>query len=149
MDKQSVIHEIVALQQEMNRVVIPYALESWRELDVPLAQLKSLLIISCRGEINFGTLARDLGVTRGDVTRIIERLVEQGLVTRNPSPTDRRVVWLQATEEGRGLLANLMESHTRHMVHILEFMSIEELESLSKGLAGFIHAVEEHQKEPG
>jgi len=147
MDKKEVINEIMELQRRMSQVIIPYAIESWRELDVPLAQLKSLLIITGKGETNFSTLAQDLGVTPGDVTGIVERLVEQDLVSRKPSPEDRRIIWLQATDKGRELLANLMESQTRHMVHILEYMSLEDLQSLLRGLSAFIHAVEEHQKE--
>jgi MarR family transcriptional regulator, organic hydroperoxide resistance regulator len=147
MDKKEVINEIMELQRRMSQVIIPYAIKSWRELDVPLAQLKSLLIIAGKGETNFSTLAQDLGVTPGDVTGIIERLVAQGLVNRKSSPEDRRIIWLQATDKGRDLLANLMESQTRHMVHILEYMTLEDLNSLLKGLSGFIDAVVEHQKE--
>ncbi len=149
MDKKEVINEIVELQRRMSQVIIPYAIETWRKLDVPLAQLKSLLIIAGKGETNFSILAQDLGVTPGDVTGIIERLVEQGLVIRKPNPEDRRIIWLQATEKGRELLANLMESQTRHMIHILEYMSLDDLRSLLRGLSAFIRAVEEHQKEFG
>ncbi|MCJ7744343.1 MAG: MarR family transcriptional regulator [Dehalococcoidales bacterium] len=147
MDKKEVMNEIMELQRRMSQVIIPYAIASWRELDVPLAQLKSLLIIAGKGETNFSTLAQDLRVTPGNVTGIIERLVEQGLVSRKPSPEDRRIIWLQATDKGRDLLANLMESQTRHMARILEYMSLEDLKSLLRGLSGFIHAVGEHQKE--
>jgi MarR family transcriptional regulator, organic hydroperoxide resistance regulator len=147
MDKKEVINELMELQRRMTQVITPYAIKSWRELDVPLAQLKSLLIIAGTGETHFSTLAQHLGVTPGDVTRIIERLVEQGLVSRNPSPEDRRVIRLQATNKGRNLLANLMESQTRHMARILEFMNLNDLQSLLNGISGLIQAMEKHQKE--
>jgi MarR family transcriptional regulator, organic hydroperoxide resistance regulator len=147
MDKEAVINEIMAIHRRMNQVMIPYAIKSWQELDVPLAQLKSLLITAGKGETNFSTLAQDLGVTPGDVTGIIERLVAQGLVTRKTNVNDRRIIWLQATDKGRELLANLLESQTPHMVHILEYMSLDDLQSLLHGLSGLISAIEEHQKE--
>jgi len=146
MDKKALIDQIIEMQRRMSRIIIPYAVESWRKLEVPLAQLKSLLIITGKGETNFSTLAQDLGVTPGDVTRIVERLESQGLVIRKPSPEDRRVIWLQATDKGRALLADLMESQTRHMVRILEYMSLDDLTSLLKGLSAFVHAVEQHQR---
>ncbi|MFA5309506.1 MAG: MarR family transcriptional regulator [Dehalococcoidales bacterium] len=149
MDKKEVIEQIIDLQQRFSRAVIPYAIESWRELDVPLAQLKSLLILAGKDETNLRTLAQDLKVTPGDVTGIIERLVSQGLVVRYPNPKDRRVTWLQPTEKGQELVAMLMESHARHMVGIMEYMSLDELVALSKGLTGIVRAVEEHQKEFG
>ncbi len=147
MDKKEVINEILELHQRMSQVMIPYAIETWRKLEVPLAQLKSLLITASKGETNFRTLAQDLGVTPGDVTGIIERLETQGLVTRKTKADDRRIIWLQPTDKGRELLANLMESQTPHMVHILEYMSLDDLNSLLRGLSGFISAVEHHQKE--
>jgi DNA-binding MarR family transcriptional regulator len=109
--------------------------------------LKSLFITASKGETNLSTLAKDLRVTPGDVTGIIDRLVAQGLVNRKSSADDRRIIWLQPTDKGRDLLANLMESQTRHMVYILEYMSLEDLKSLLSGFSAFIHAVEQHQKE--
>jgi DNA-binding MarR family transcriptional regulator len=147
MDKNKVINQITELQRRMSQVLLPFALHAWRELEVPLAQLKSLLIISSKGETNYRTLAEDLGVTPGDVTGLVERLVSQGLVNRKPSPKDRRIVLLQASDKGRQLLADLMESQTQHTIRILKYLSLQELQSLSQGLAGVIHAVEEHQEE--
>jgi DNA-binding MarR family transcriptional regulator len=86
-------------------------------------------------------------VTQGNVTGIVDRLVEQSLVSRNPSPEDRRVIWIEATDKGRQLVANLIETHTSQMLHILNHMSLKELEALSIGLSGYVKAVEEHQKE--
>jgi DNA-binding MarR family transcriptional regulator len=147
MDKNKVINQITELQRRMSQVLLPFALHAWRELEVPLAQLKSLLIITSKGETNYRTLAEDLGVTPGDVTGLVERLVSQGLVNRKPSPKDRRIVLLQASDKGRQLLADLMESQTQHTIRILKYLSLQELQSLSQGLAGVIHAVEEHQEE--
>jgi DNA-binding MarR family transcriptional regulator len=96
MDKKIVINQIIALQRSMNQILLPFALHAWREMDVPLAQLKSLLIISSKIGTNYRTLSQELGVTPGNVTGIVERLVTQGLVVRNPNPKDRRVVLLQA-----------------------------------------------------
>ncbi len=147
MDKEEAINEIIGLQKRAGQVLGSYAIESWRELDVPLAQLKSLFIIANREDTNFRMLAQELGVTSGNVTGIIDRLVEQGLVSRNPDPEDRRVIRLEATDKGRDLLTNLTESQTKHMAHILTRMSLEELLSLSRGLSGLIRAVEEQQRE--
>ncbi len=147
MDKKKAINQIIELQRRMSQILLPFALHAWRELEVPLSQLKSLLIITSKGETNYRTLAEDLGVTPGDVTGLVERLVSQGLVNRKPNPKDRRIVLLQASDKGRQLLADLMESQTQHTIRILKYLSLQELQSLSQGLAGVIHAVEGHQEE--
>lgn len=147
MDKRGVINEIIELQQHLSKAIIPYAINTWRELNVPLAQLKSLLIISSKNDINSHALAENLGVTPGNITRIIESLVEQGLVVRKQNTEDRRVIYLTATDKGKELIASLMESQMHRTFQILDYMSLDELNALSIGMTGIIRAVEEHAKE--
>jgi DNA-binding MarR family transcriptional regulator len=147
MEKDETIKNIMRLQRDLGKAVIPLALDAWQKLAVPLAQLKSLFVIAAKRQTNFSTLAQNLGVTRGNVTGIIDRLVEQGLVSRNPSPDDRRTIYLQTTDKGRDLIMNLVESHAAHMVQILRYLTLEELNCLSKGLAGFTRAVGRYQEE--
>ena len=50
-------------------------------------------------------LAETLVVTRGGVTRIVDRLVEGGYLDRVPSEEDRRVVYAEVTPAGAALIA--------------------------------------------
>ena len=145
-DKPGTIRAILDVQRRITRGLMPQAMESFRHLDVPLAQLKSLFIIATRGATNLSTLAEDLGVTPGNVTHITDRLVEQGLVSREPDARDRRIVRLGPTDKGRELLAGLMESHMGLMSEMLEDMSAEELDLLLSGLSGLVRAVEAHRQ---
>jgi DNA-binding MarR family transcriptional regulator len=146
-DKSHAISDIIGFQERLSRVFIDNAFEHWQRLDVPMAQLKSLFIITNKSGTNSRTLARYLDVTQGNVTGIVNRLVEQGLVTRAPSPEDRRIIILQATEKGRQLLTDLIEAHSKHMVTILDHMSHEELAALQQGLHAFVRAVEAYRPE--
>ncbi len=53
------------------------------------------------GRFKMADLADALVVTRGGVTKIIDRLVEAGLVERVPSDSDRRVIYAQITEQAK------------------------------------------------
>jgi DNA-binding MarR family transcriptional regulator len=149
LDKTEIIKQIIYIQQQVSHDLAPFALEFWQKLDVPMAQLKSLYIIASKGAINFSSLAQDLGVTPGNVTGIIDRLMEQGLVTRKQDPADRRVIQIEATEKGQELLANLVETHSYETLKLLEYMSLEELGSLHLGLMGLARAVKQFCKNPG
>lgn len=81
----------------------------------------------CRNEL------RDRMLTRmPDMTRLLDRMEEAGLVTRAREAEDRRQVLTRITEEGRRLLAELdepvMEFHRNRLGH----MSDEQLRSLSE-----------------
>lgn len=142
MEKSEAIESILELQKRASHVLVNHAFEHWQKLDVPMAQLKSLFIIVNREKTNFRSLSRDLGVTPGNVTGLVNRLVEQGFVTRKPDPLDRRIIWLESTEKGYNLVINLMDTHSRQMTNILNQMSLDDLMSLARGLKGFQRVLE-------
>jgi MarR family transcriptional regulator, organic hydroperoxide resistance regulator len=145
--RDQAIEEIAGFQERLQRVFLNSEFEHWCKLDVPIAQLKSLFIIVHRDGTNSRTLAQYLGVTQGNVTGIVDRLVQQGLVVRNPNSNDRRIIPLEATAAGRQLLTDLIEGQTKHLARILSAMSLEEVGYLHKGLAAFVRSAEEYQKE--
>lgn len=57
------------------------------------------------------TLARESSMTSGGLTRLVDRLVRDGLVRRVDCPTDRRVVWVEATPAGLELGERVRTSH--------------------------------------
>lgn len=68
-----------------------------------LALLHTGIADNCRG------VARDLGHNAGAMTRVVDALEERGLVRRRAHPTDRRIIMLDLTDEGRGVLETLAE----------------------------------------
>jgi DNA-binding MarR family transcriptional regulator len=50
-------------------------------------------------------VSRSLVLSKSGVTRMIDRLVERGLVERAACPSDRRVVYAGLTDEGRRVVA--------------------------------------------
>lgn len=146
MEKAELINQTMALSKRLGKMQSHYAFESWRKLDVPLAQLKSLFLINSRGKMSVSDLARDLGVTPGNVTSIIDRLVGQGLVKRSENPEDRRLVLLELTDKGRKTISDIQDTGMSHMKNILERMSKDDIAALHRGLSSFLTIVEEDYK---
>lgn len=63
-----------------------------------------LLAFSHTGSLPMGKMGQRLLVHPASVTNVITRLEGRGLVTRSPSPHDRRVVLAGITPEGRALV---------------------------------------------
>jgi DNA-binding MarR family transcriptional regulator len=59
------------------------------------------------------TLADRLGVTRGGLTRIIDRLVERGWVSRDRPEHNRREVYAVITDEGARVVREAREVYIR------------------------------------
>lgn len=146
MDRAQLTEEIIELQHRVNRALGQYAPEAWLELNLTIAQLKSLVFIANQRDTNFRKLATALGVTPASVTGIVEHLVEQGMVSREENPEDRRMLLLKTTETGKALLTKLRESRIRRMSDILSYLSLEELSTLAQSLTA-LATVAEHNKE--
>jgi MarR family transcriptional regulator, organic hydroperoxide resistance regulator len=140
MEKTELIDEIIDLQRQSNRILGHFPAEPWIELGLTIAQLKSMFFIVDKEKTSFKKLAEALRVTPPNVTGIIDRLVEQGLVSRTENPEDRRIMLLQATQKGQNLLNTLKENRTNRMMTILQQLSQEELSSLNRGMQAMVKA---------
>jgi DNA-binding MarR family transcriptional regulator len=140
MNKSQLVQEIVELEQQVGRIIGQHAHSIWIDSGLTLTQLKSLFLISNKGSTNFRKLAKALGVTPSNVTGIVDRLVEQGLVSRTQNPEDRREMTLQATGTGKALVSNIKETGIKRMTQILSLLSLRELSALVQGLSAFIRA---------
>jgi DNA-binding MarR family transcriptional regulator len=147
MEKAELIKEIIELQRKVDRALRQYQLDVWMGLPLTIAQLKSLFFISNQGCTNLGKLAAALGVTPTNTTGIADRLVKQGLVSREENPENRRMLLLRATAKGEELVAKLRERRRGYMSEVLQTMSVDELITLSQGLASLVKAAEVQERE--
>jgi DNA-binding MarR family transcriptional regulator len=78
-----------------------------------------------------------------DATRLADRLTKLGLIERNASPSDRRVVLVLLTDEGRAVYARLtrriLDLHARQW----SALTAEELRELSRLLAKVLRGVDD------
>ena len=82
------------------------------------------------GPLSLRDLATKLLVTGGNVTYVMDRLEEQGLVTRERSTDDRRVVRAQLTVEGRRLAAGVFPTHAAAFADLVKDLEPEQQEEL-------------------
>ena len=149
MERAELIKEVVELQRQINRDMRRHTLDAWMELNITVPQLKSLFFIANEGSTNFTKLASALGVTPANVTGIVDRLVEQGLVSRKENPEDRRMLTLRVTEKGESILTDLRGRRVSHTTEIMSHLSLEQLDSVLKGLSLLVMAAEVHETQSG
>ena len=79
-------------------------------------------------------LAAREGVTQPAMTQLISRLEEAGLVRREPSPQDGRVVLVAITDEGRATLARRRDARKERLAHIIAQLSPDHRAALAIAL---------------
>ena len=77
-----------------------------RQADTGLSpsQLSALATVEIHGPMTLGALAEHENVAPPSVTKVINLLETQDLVSRVPDANDRRVAMVSITREGKGLL---------------------------------------------
>ena len=97
-----------------------------------------------RGPVAQRVLAEALKVTPRAVTGLVDALVADGLVTREPHPGDRRATLVTLTPRGKRLVAQLKRDHKRLARALFAPMSRREFDSFARGLGGVIERLRAH-----
>ncbi len=83
------------------------------EFGLPMGQFEVLLRLGRTpgDELTMSDLARQLGVTSGGATRLVDRLLDADLVARRACTRDRRVQHVRLTPAGRIQLERMLVAH--------------------------------------
>ncbi|WP_242448121.1 MarR family transcriptional regulator [Cellulomonas sp. WB94] len=90
----------------------------WESL--PMAQVELLLALDEHGSVRVGELATLLRLAANTVSGLVQVLVENGLVTRAPDPSDRRVAVVALTAAGRLKLDDWGRAHEQRIGDALD-----------------------------
>ncbi|WP_405145963.1 MarR family transcriptional regulator [Sphaerisporangium sp. NBC_01403] len=89
-----------------------------------------------------GELAAFTMVTTGAMTKRIDRLERDGLVTRRPSTSDRRARVVALTDAGRELIDQAFSEHMRNERRLLDHLTPEEAAQLESLLTTWLACFE-------
>jgi len=110
---------------------------------VTMPQLRTLVLVATRPDVNATAVAESLGIHPSNASRLCERLVQSGLLDRTDDPRDRRNVALTLTEQGSKLVRSVMEHRRAAFRVIVEGMSDSGRSHLRAGLEEFAETAAE------
>jgi DNA-binding MarR family transcriptional regulator len=98
-------------------------------------RLSALSVVVFGGPVTLGDLARAEQVRPPTMTRLIQALEAEGLVTRTPDTDDKRVMWIKATPRGRRLLLRGRKARVRALAASLRTLDKGSVDTLEKAAA--------------
>lgn len=104
------------------RVDLPHA---WFEVLVRLRRSEA-------GRLTMGSLAGQISLTTGGVTRLVDRMEAAGYVERVPCPTDRRVSYAALTDPGRAKFDEAAQVHAANLRSVFAGFNDEERSTLDE-----------------
>lgn len=100
---------------------------------ISLSWFEVLLRISrSGGQMKMADIANQIVITTGGITKMIDKMVDQGLISRNPCNDDRRVVWACITDKGKKVFDKALISHNKSLKRHLSGLSDTEINSIKK-----------------
>jgi DNA-binding MarR family transcriptional regulator len=113
-DQQAeIIEEIVQAHHAISRAIAASVPSVWMDLDLSMAQLKTLMTLYNRGPVSIGHIAECLGIGQPTASHLVDRLVQTQLVSRTEDPHDRRRTLAQLSPGGEELAERINQVRFR------------------------------------
>lgn len=112
---------------------------------ISYARMRLLGALHCGGPQIMSSISDELGVTRRNITALVDALEEEGLVRRKPHPTDRRATVIELTPKGFETTESMYEGHREAVAELFTDLSEEDLSELVRLLGSLREAL--RQKE--
>ena len=135
---EEVMHSLIVLLRALQK----RSASHWIDLDLSLAQVKTLLIIGDLESSGIEQIASMLGVSQPTTSHLVERLVQSKLADRVQDSHNRRRVVVQLTQAGEELLQHLLGSGAlSELADHLGDLSEEELAVCARGIRLLISTI--------
>ena len=96
----SVLREVARLHDRLQRQTVSCC-------DTTLTQCQALTTLGRNGPMTLADLGRNLGLDKGWVSRTVESLASESLLTKQSSADDKRTIIISLSEEGERRLEEL------------------------------------------
>lgn len=107
-------------------------------LTLPLSHVQVLSVLDEEGSMTVSDISRRFNIAKPNITPLVDRLAAEGLVERQRSTEDRRVVNIAILEAGRERLRETRKTLNQMILNWAEKIQPEEMEELSGALDSMI-----------
>lgn len=105
-----------------------------REKGLSLSSIGTLHHLQKTGHAGVSNLGEHLGVSSAGASQMLDRLVEEGLISRVEDPADRRMKRIALTEEGQRTLNESMDARLGWLKEMAGHFTEAEREQLTAAL---------------
>ncbi|MEA2475916.1 MAG: hypothetical protein QOC87_115 [Actinomycetota bacterium] len=113
------------------------------ETGVSPSMLSALSSIERLGPCTLGELAAHERIQPPTLTRVVSRLHEDGLVERIPDPTDRRIIRVQLSTQGKSFIQRVRTRKNAYLSRKLRGLDMDELHAIETAVVALERLLED------
>jgi len=95
--------------------------------------------------LTMGQLSGYIMVSNGNVTAVVNRLLQDGWILRTTDKNDRRVATVRLSRKGRQIFLKMAAVHEQWIDHMFQDLSEQKIEDLMGALAQMRLSIETHE----
>lgn len=109
-------------------------LRSFGNADFSLVQVATLYLLDDQGELTIKQVAESIGRSNSATSRLLDQLVERGLVDRREDKQDRRTRHVFLSKEGQLFLRTFEQNRADAQLALMVYLSPEEQEQINQAM---------------
>ncbi|KEJ01191.1 MarR family transcriptional regulator [Clostridium botulinum A2B7 92] len=102
-----------------------------KKFSLPPSHIKVIVYLKHNGNCSISKIAKDLLISKPNMTPIIDKLICENMVARYTDPKDRRVIRVELTEEGALFIKDQEKLIKTLLTEKISDLSSEDLQYLS------------------
>lgn len=122
------VYQVIRSFRQVNRTLYGLLRETADDLDSTAVQLLVLKALETNPDIGLNELADNLQLGNSTMSGIVERLVSAGLVKRDRSSKDRRLLTMRLTQQGKDIKDQAFGEESALVSRLTYLLEIPEIE---------------------
>jgi len=112
--------KLMVVMSKMNRAFLSNLSKNLESHGISSSAYTMLAHLNDVGRSKTQKLGEVSMITSGTITHVINKLIKAGYVFKVQDPSDKRVFWVEITQEGRDYFLSI---HDKHMVYLDQLLS--------------------------
>jgi DNA-binding MarR family transcriptional regulator len=133
-DHEMLARSISQFRRTLVREFVLDIMTAFGDFDFSLPQMATLLLLDEEGELTVKQIAELVGRSVSATSRLLDQLVERGMVSRREDERDRRAKRVAITESGQSLIATLEQRRAEAQITVMEYLSAEERAEVTRAM---------------
>lgn len=115
--------------------------ETTKNLPMPPSHVKVIIYLARRGASSISEIAKNLAISKPNMTPIIDKLINEGMINRYNDLNDRRILRVELTDKAYKFIKEQEEIIKDNLAKKISSLTDEDLKALGEHITGITEII--------